>query len=183
MLFRSAEVQSLLLPAQAVYRADEHPAMHPGRCASVWLEGRRVGVLGELHPRWRQQWDLPQAPVMFELELDAVLQHPVPQFQSVSRQQPVERDIAIVVSETVGHDALLAAIHAAPTSGLLRQAVLFDVYRPKQAGAGVAAGEKSLAVRLTLQSEESTLTDAEIDAAVSAVIEQVQQTLGARLRA
>ena len=178
-----AEVQSLLLPAQAVYRADEHPAMHPGRCASVWLEGRRVGVLGELHPRWRQQWDLPQAPVMFELELDAVLQHPVPQFQSVSRQQPVERDIAIVVSETVGHDALLAAIHAAPTSGLLRQAVLFDVYRPKQAGAGLAAGEKSLAVRLTLQSEESTLTDAQIDAAVSAVIEQVQQTLGARLRA
>ena len=105
------------------------------------------------------------------------------QFETVSRQQPVERDIAIVVSETVGHDALLAVIHAAPTSGLLRQAVLFDVYRPKQAGAGLAAGEKSLAVRLTLQSEESTLTDAQIDAAVSAVIEQVQQTLGARLRA
>jgi phenylalanyl-tRNA synthetase beta chain len=178
-----ADVQALLAPAVAVYEPAEHPAMHPGRCAAVKLNGQLVGHVGELHPRWRQQWDLPHAPVLFELALDALMHRAVPQFLGVSRQQPVERDMAIVVSESVTHDQLLAAIHAAPTSGLLRQAVLFDVYRPKQAGAGLEPGHKSLAVRLTLQNDEATLTDAEIDEVVRAILRQTEQDLGARLRA
>ncbi|MDI9332645.1 MAG: phenylalanine--tRNA ligase subunit beta [Alphaproteobacteria bacterium] len=177
------DVQALLAPAQATFQPAEHPSMHPGRCARVLLGDRVLGHVGELHPRWRQQWDLPQAPVVFELELDVLLHRDVPHFQGVSRLQAVERDIAIVVNEAVTHDQLMRTIHAAPTQGLLRMAVLFDVYRPKQPGAGLAAGEKSLAVRLTLQHEEATLTDAQIDAAVSAVIAQTQQALGARLRA
>ena len=64
-----------------------------------------------------------------------------------------------------------------------RQAVLFDVYRPKQAGAGLEPGHKSLAVRLTLQNDEATLTDAEIDEVVRAILRQTEQDLGARLRA
>jgi len=178
-----ADVQALLAPGVPIFEPAEHPAMHPGRCASVKLNGRVVGHVGELHPRWRQQWDLPQAPVLFELSLDALLHRAVPQFHGVSRQQPVERDMAIVVAESVTHDQLLAAIHAAPTAGLLREAVLFDVYRPKQTGAGLEPGQKSLAVRLTLQNDEATLTDAEIDAAVSAIVRQTEQDLGARLRA
>ena len=157
--------------------------MHPGRCASVWVNEQQVGFVGELHPRWRQEWDLPQAPMLFELELEVLLQRGVPQFQGVARMQPVERDIAIVVAESVTHDQLMDAVHAASTNGLLRQAVLFDVYRPKQPSAGLADGEKSLAVRMTLQHDEATLTDAEIDAAVSAVIDQLQHKLAARLRA
>ncbi len=178
-----ADVQALLSPAQAHFEPAEHPAMHPGRCARVSLGGRVIGHVGELHPRWRQQWELPQAPVLFELELDALLGREVPQFKGVSRQQAVERDIAIVVPESVGHDQLMAAIHAAPTSGLLSQAVLFDVYRPKQPGAGLELGQKSLAVRLTLQHDAATLTDPEIDAAVQAIVQQTEKDLGARLRA
>jgi phenylalanyl-tRNA synthetase beta chain len=178
-----ADVQALLSTAQAHFESAEHPAMHPGRCARVSLGGRVIGHVGELHPRWRQQWELPQAPVLFELELDALLDREVPQYKGVSRQQAVERDIAIVVPESVGHDQLMAAIHAAPTSGLLRQAVLFDVYRPKQPGAGLELGQKSLAVRLTLQHDVATLTDSEIDAAVHAIVQQTEKDLGARLRA
>lgn len=177
-----ADVQALLAPAHSVFEPAQHPAMHPGRCASVRVDGQLIGHVGELHPRWRQQWDLPLAPVVFELALDALMQRVVPHFQGVSRLQSAERDIAIVVQDSVSHDRLMAAIHAAPTRGLLRQAVLFDVYRPKQAGNGWQAGEKSLAVRLTLHSDEATLTDTEIDAAVAAVLAQVQQELGARLR-
>jgi phenylalanyl-tRNA synthetase beta chain len=178
-----ADVQALLAPAQPGFDPDEHPAMHPGRCARVTLGGRTIGHIGELHPRWRQLWELPQAPVIFELELSALTQRAVPQFQGVSRQQAVERDIAIVVADSVSHDQLMAAIHAAPTSGLLRQAVLFDVYRPKQPGAGLELGQKSLAVRLTLQNDDATLTDAEIDAVVGAIVQQAKKDLGARLRA
>ncbi len=178
-----ADVQTLLAPAQAGFEPAEHPAMHPGRCARVILGGETIGHIGELHPRWRQQWELPQAPVVFELNLDALTQRTVPRFLGVSRQQAVERDIAIVVAEEVTHDRLMTAIHAAPTSGLLRQAVLFDVYRPKQAGAGLESGQKSLAVRLTLQNDDATLTDAEIDAVVGAIVKQTEKDLGARLRA
>jgi phenylalanyl-tRNA synthetase beta chain len=74
-------------------------------------------------------------------------------------------------------------VHAAPTQGLLKNAVLFDVYRAKTENASMALDEKSLAVRLTLNSEEGTLTDAQIEAAVQAVVQQLGQQLGARLRA
>ncbi len=178
-----ADVQALLAPAELSFEAADHPSMHPGRCARVRLGERTIGHVGELHPRWRQAWDLPQAPVMFELELDAVLQRAVPSFQNVSRFQAVERDIAVIVNESVTHAALMQAIHAAPTQGLLRDALLFDVYRPKQAAAGLSEGEKSLAVRLTLNSDEATLTDAQIDAAMQAVLAQLARDVGARLRA
>ncbi|MGM9427226.1 phenylalanine--tRNA ligase subunit beta [Hydrogenophaga sp. MI9] len=180
------DVQSLLAPLRPTYKPDEHPAMHPGRCASVWLGERCIGHVGELHPKWRQGYDLAQAPVMFELTLDAVLQREVPVFQAVSRHQPVERDIAIVVKESVTHAAVMDAIRA-PGSALLRDAVLFDVYRPKKqadgsVAGGLAADEKSLAVRLTLSRDDATLTDEEIESTVGAAIASLDQRLGARLR-
>lgn len=178
-----ADVQALLAPAQPEFEAAEHPAMHPGRCAKVLLHGVVVGHVGELHPRWRQSWDLAQAPVMFELQLDAVLNRQVPVASPVARFPAVERDIAVIVKESVTHAALMAAVHAAPTQGLLRHAVLFDVYRPKTDNSGMALDEKSLAVRLTLNSGEATLNEAQIDGAVQAIVAQLTTQLAARLRA
>ncbi len=179
------DVEALLGARPARYVRAEHPAFHPGRCAEVQLDGRGIGIVGELHPRWRQQWELPQAPVMFELDLDAVLAAPLPQAQPVPRRQSAERDIAVVVTEAVTHGQLMAAVHAAPTGGLLRSASLFDIYRPRagaEGAAGMAAGEKSLAVRLVLASDGEALTDERIDAAVQAVIGRLGADLGARLR-
>jgi phenylalanyl-tRNA synthetase beta chain len=143
-----------------------------------------------LHPQWRQQSSLVQPPILFELDLAAVINKPVPVAQSVSRLQPVERDLAVVVAESVSHDALVAAVWAAPTAGHLKDVVVFDIYRPKSAmesgsAAGVTgmqAGEKSLALRLTLQDEHKTLTDSDIDAHVQAVLGALGEQLGARLR-
>ncbi len=185
------DVEALLAPRQATFEAAGHPAMHPGRCAMVLVDGVPIGHVGELHPRWRQTWDLAQAPLMFELELDAVLQRAVPVFKAVARHQAVERDLAVIVAEAVTHTELMAAIRAAQTGGMLRDAVLFDVYRAKPAkgvespaagAGGLAPGEKSLAVRLVLNSDEGTLTEAEIDAAIKAVVDQLARLLGARLR-
>ena len=172
------EVEALLSPAKPVFETAEHPAMHPGRCAQVKLNGQVIGHVGELHPRWRQTWDLQQAPIMFELDLDAVLQREVPVAQGVARFQAVERDIAVIVAEKVTHAELMSAIHAAPTQGLLKSAILFDVFRP-QATQGI---EKSLAVRLTLNSDEATLTDVQIEATVKAVLDHLAAKLSARLR-
>ncbi|MBK6007479.1 phenylalanine--tRNA ligase subunit beta [Ramlibacter ginsenosidimutans] len=176
------DVQALLSPLQAEFVPGSHPAMHPGRCAAIRVDGREVGFVGELHPRWRQQWELPHTPLLFELDLDVVTARQVPAFEPVPRFQPAERDIAVIVGEQVTHDQLLAAIRSAETGGLLRDAFLFDVYKPQQATAGLALDEKSLAVRLTLARSDATLTDEQIDAAVRAVVERISAQLGGRLR-
>ncbi len=176
------DVQALLAPRQALFVADTHPALHPGRCARVELAGRVVGHVGELHPKWRQAYELPQAPILFELDLDAVLDTPVPTFTPVPRQQPVQRDIALVLREEVSHDALMARLRDDP-AGLIRSATLFDLYKPAAPVVGLQAGERSMAVRLELLAADATLTDERIEAAVAAAVTRAEQAFGARLRA
>ncbi|MEO5670633.1 MAG: phenylalanine--tRNA ligase subunit beta, partial [Ramlibacter sp.] len=176
------DVEALLSPRKARFVAASHPAMHPGRCAAVCLDEREIGFVGQLHPRWRQQWDLAHAPMLFELDLDAVTARQVAAFAPVPKFQPAQRDIAVIVGDAVTHDAVLEAVHSASTDGLLQGAMLFDVYKPKQAAAGLGAQEKSLAVRLTLASGEATLTDEQIDSVVKAVVDRLAAVLGGRLR-
>ncbi len=182
------DVEALFAPAQPRFEAAEHPAMHPGRSARVCIGDQVVGHVGELHPRWCQSWELPKPPVLFELELSAVLAQAVPRFAAVPKHQTVQRDLAVVVAEGVGHAAIMAAIRSAVPAELLRDAVLFDVYRPQAAKtaqtapAGLEAGEKSLAVRVTLGGH-AALTEADIDAAMQAVLAQLSTQVGARLRA
>ena len=177
------EVCNLLTGLQPVFHSAEHPALHPGRCARIEHQGQTIGWLGELHPKWRQQWNFAQAPVLFELTLDALLEHPLPHAQTVSRLHPVERDLAIVVNESVTHDALMQCIHSTPAATAVNHAVLFDVYRPQKPDATVSAGEKSMAVRLFLQSkDENTMTESQIEAIIQAIVEQLTRKLQARLR-
>jgi phenylalanyl-tRNA synthetase beta chain len=178
------DVEALLGNLQAEFVPGSHPAMHPGRCAQVMLGGRAIGFVGELHPKWRQAYELAQAPILFELDLDPVMQRVVPVFKSVAKFQAVQRDIAVVVADQVNHAALMTAIWAAPTAGLLQDAQLFDVYRPKPGlDAPSGAGDRSLAVRLTLNSDDATLTEDQIESVVKAVLGQLTTDLGARQRA
>ena len=177
------EVCNLLTGLQPVFHSAEHPALHPGRCARIEHQGQTIGWLGELHPKWRQQWNFAHAPVLFELTLDALLEHPLPHAQTVSRLHPVERDLAIVVKVSVTHDELMQCIHSTPAATAVNHAVLFDVYRPQKPDATVSASEKSMAVRLFLQSkDENTMTESQIEAIIQAIVEQLTRKLHARLR-
>jgi phenylalanyl-tRNA synthetase beta chain len=176
------DVEALLAPREVQFVPAEHPAFHPGRCARVLVAGVDVGVMGELHPKWRQAYDLPQAPVLFELNAEVLTQRPVPVGQPVPRMQSVWRDLAVVVGDQATHAALMAAVQAAPTDGLVRGARLFDIYKPKSPVAGMEAHERSLAIRVELRDDEQTLTDERIELATSAVLKQLQQDLGARVR-
>lgn len=175
------DVEALLAPHALQFTTVQHPALHPGRSAAIALAGRHVGVLGELHPRWRQAYELPGAPVLFELDLAALLQRPVPVFAPIPRQQSAWRDIAIIASEAVTHDALIGAIDAVPTPWV-RSAQLFDIYKPATPTADIRAGERSMAVRLELRDDDATLTDERIDGVVAEVIDRLGQALGVRLR-
>jgi phenylalanyl-tRNA synthetase beta chain len=123
---------------------------------------------------------------VFELELDAVLAREVPVFQTVAKFQAVQRDVAVVVADHVTHADLIRAVRSAPTQGLLRDVQLFDVYRPKlakDAQPEEGGTDRSLALRLTLNSDESTLTEEQIDAVMKAVVAQLVAEVGARQRA
>jgi len=180
------DLEAMFAPIRLSFEPAEHPAMHPGRCARVLCAGAAVGYVGELHPKWRQSLDLVQAPVMFEVDLDAALGRNVPRFEAVPRFQAVERDIAVLVAESVSHNALMQAIWAAPCGGILRDAVLFDIYRPKpqsaDANAQSAAPEKSMAIRLTLNAQDATLSEQQIEEAVAAVVATLGEKVAARQR-
>ncbi len=177
------DVEALFAPATPQFSAAAHPAMHPGRCAQILLNGKVVGHVGELHPRWVQAYGLTQAPQVFELELEACLEKAMPVFAPVPRFPSVQRDLALMVDDSVHHDAILAAIHGAPTQGLLQDARVFDIYRPLAEVAGQGAGEHSVALRLTLGSLDATLTETQIETTVAAVVAQLTAQLGARQRA
>ena len=182
-----ADVEALLAPLQARFESGQHPAMHPGRCARIVLEGQVVGHVGELHPKWRQSYGLNATAVMFEVQLNAVLHRQVPQFAEISKHQPVERDLAVVVKDVVTHAELMAAIASTPHQQVLKETLLFDIYKPApsaqpQATGGLQAGEKSMAIRLKLQAQDQTLTEDQIEGVVRAVIQQLEAQTGARLR-
>ena len=106
---------------------------------------------------------------------------PVPLFQAIARHQAAVRDLALVVPESASHDGLIGALRADP-SGLVQSATLFDVYKPSSTTADMAPGERSMAVRLELLDDTTTLTDERIDAAVAAAVARATQAQGARLR-
>lgn len=177
------DVEALLAPRLARFVAASHPALHPGRSARVEIDGRVIGFVGELHPQWRQAYELPGIPVVFELDLGALAEHPLPAFQAIPRQQSAWRDIAVVAADHVTHDALIAVAQAANPQ-LVRTVKLFDVYKPAQgASTDMSAGERSLALRLEILDDSTTLTDERIEAVKAEVVASLVGQLGVRLRA
>lgn len=172
-----ADVEALLAPRQAQFARMNHPALHPGRAASVSVGGRVIGAVGELHPQWVQKYELGTAPVVFELDLDAVLQQPLPEYREASRFPAVIRDLALVVDHELPVQPLLDGIIAAAPS-FVREVVLFDVYQ----GKGVEPGKKSLAFRVVMQDTEKTLADGEVEAAVLGMIDAATRKYAAKLR-
>ena len=172
-----ADVEALLAPRAAVYRAGQHPALHPGRTADILIDGKRVGVIGELHPAWVHKYDLPAAPVLFELDFDTLATRSGIEARPVSKFQPVRRDLALVVDEAVSHDALRDALLAAAPEAVYAVS-LFDIYR----GKGIEDGKKSLAFKVLMQDTSRTLTDEDVESAIRRMVEAVSAGLNAKLR-
>ncbi len=170
------DVEALFTPQKLIFEVAHHPASHPGRSARILLEGRAVGWIGELHPQWQQQYELPLSVVWFEVEQAALMQVKMPKASDVSRFPMVRRDIAVVVDESVTTHSLLQAMQAENAANVVELA-LFDVYR----GKGIEEGKKSLAFRVLMQDTQKTLTDIEIEQSISRIVSVLQQK-GAQLR-
>ena len=177
------DLEALFAPRAVRFSKTAHPALHPGRSALVQVDGKVVGVIGELHPRWLQKYDLPQAPVLFEVDADALRACAVPAYTEISKFPGATRDLALVVKQDVPAQALIDAFHAElasnPLGKLVQAVVLFDEYR----GKGLEQDEKSLAFRFGLQDTQSTLQDDSVEAIMAALASAAQQKHGAKLRA
>jgi phenylalanyl-tRNA synthetase beta chain len=172
------DLEALLAPASLRFEKLLHPALHPGRAARVLLDGHEIGCLGELHPEWVQKYDLPLAPVVFELDFAAVKAVQVPVCAEVSRFPPVIRDLAVVVDQNIALQVLLDALKV-QLPALVKDVQLFDVY----VGKGVPENKKSLAFRIVMQDTQRTLLDSEVDAALQQLVSCLDQAFGAQLRA
>ena len=177
------DIEALLAPRGARFVAATHPAMHPGRCARIEIDGLPVGFAGELHPKWRQAYELPAAPLLFELDAEVLARRDLPRYVPIQRQQSVWRDLSILADDGMTHEALMQAIGAAQHHRLIRSIRLFDIYRPAQPTGDMRSGEHSLSLRLELLDEDVRLTDDRIVAVVADVLAVLTQRLGVRLRA
>jgi phenylalanyl-tRNA synthetase beta chain len=173
-----ADVEAVLATLPEVrFEPAEHVALHPRQTARILAGGRPVGWLGSLHPRLVTGLDLPEVPILLELDTAVLGRTPVPRVASVSEFPASRRDLALVLKDEVPAAALLD--HAREAGGpALRHAALFDVYR----GAGLPNGFKSVALSLIFQDNSRTLTDQEVEAAVQAVTQRLHEMFGATIR-
>jgi len=173
-----ADIEALCSPRSLRFEAAPHPALHPGRSARVLLDGKAVGWLGELHPRWQQKYELPQSVILFELAAQSVAEAPLPRPVQPSRFPPVIRDIAVLVDSKVPAQALLDAVGEAKLA-IVQEVRLFDLFH----GSNLPQGKKSLAFRVVMQDTERTLMDAEADTARQTLVELWGRRFAAQQRA
>ncbi|MDG2990373.1 phenylalanine--tRNA ligase subunit beta [Candidatus Synechococcus calcipolaris G9] len=158
---------------------------HPGRTASLWLQGERLGRFGQLHPQFRQDQDLPEAVYVFELDIEVLLDNLLQnqarqQFHSFSTYPSADRDLALFAPRSLAvTDLQRTMVKAAAGQGsLLASIELFDQY----VGEGVPEGQRSLAFRLCYRASDRTLTDAEVNAQHQQIRDALQEKYGLTLR-
>jgi phenylalanyl-tRNA synthetase beta chain len=159
------------------YEKAEHTALHPGQSAKILLNGKAIGWLGKLHPKWQQHYDLPKSTYLFELDASAVLSRQLPAYQEVSKLLPVRRDIAIVLDENVAVETVLTAIRKASIP-LVADVALFDLYQ----GKGIAENKKSLALSVLMHDTQKTLTDSDADTVMTNLLQLLANNFDAALR-
>jgi phenylalanyl-tRNA synthetase beta chain len=179
------DLERVLDPLHFETQAAQHPALHPGRSAQVLLKTPTgllaVGWIGELHPGLQQAYELPQAPVLFELDLEPIRDLGLPTPQELSKFPAVQRDLALVVKQSVSAQSLLDAMMGAKQN-FVQTIELFDEFKPKAGSGSMAEDEKSLAFRVMLLNRQETLQDAQIDAVMASLLAAVEKKCAARLR-
>jgi phenylalanyl-tRNA synthetase beta chain len=172
-------VESLLsrLGARAEFEVVADEGLHPGRKTGIILDGDRIGVIGELHPRVRESFDLLGPVYLFEIDVAKLLPHSTRpyRYQTISRFPGVVRDLAIVVDDQLPSQKAQDIIQGFP---LVSQVTLFDLY----VGPPIPQDKKSLAYRAVFQSPTHTLTDEEVDRVQQEILDRLYRELGAALR-
>ena len=166
------------LAERITYEASHMKDLHPGRAADIFLDGEKIGFLGQVHPAVAKAYDVPETYVA-ELNLAALLTAEVAPlvYQNVSKFPSVSRDIAMLVAEKISNQEITAVI-AKAAGKFLTDVKLFDVYQ----GANIESGQKSMAYSLTFVNPEATLTDDEINRGMEKVTKALAENFAAVIR-
>jgi phenylalanyl-tRNA synthetase beta chain len=172
-------VENLLnhLGLKASFDIGDDEILFPGKGANIIVDDDRIGILGELHPKVAQAFELSNTICLIEIDLEKLLTKitVTKEYQSIPRFPSVSRDIALVVDEQVSYGRAEEIIQSFP---LVTEVTLFDLYRGEQ----IAEGKKSFAIRIIYQSPSHTLTDEEVDQTQEQMLARLHQELGATLR-
>jgi phenylalanyl-tRNA synthetase beta chain len=172
-------VEGLLsqLGVEASFEECSDESLHSAKQAAIVIGANRVGVVGELHPKVLESFEIAEAVYLFEIDLVGLLPFTITHkmFKPIPRFPAIVRDIALVVDAEIAHQKVLDIIKSFP---LIERVALFDVYSGDQ----VPQGKKSLAYRLTFQSPTHTLTDNEVNEVQQQILDKLSHDLGAVLR-
>ena len=166
------------------FRPDgNHPALHPGKSAQVFVQGRAVGWCGVLHPLLVETLDLSDEVILFEVQLPPLMTQSRPRYKAISKFPFIRRDLSLLVNTELTmaeiERIIKSTVDEKPTHRTwLKSLDVFDVY----VGEGIPADKKSLAVSLVLQDESRTLVDSEINDLMTAIIKQLEEKLAITLR-
>ena len=166
-----------LVGGRATYEKADHVTLHPGQAAHIIVNGKVIGYLGKLHPKWQQHYSLNKGAYLFELDLEEISNCPIPSYLEVSKLLPIRRDLAVVLDENIAVGAVFAEIKNAKIP-LIVDVGLFDLYQ----GQGIPENKKSLALSVLMHDTQKTLTDIDADTAVSNLLQLLQNEFGATLR-
>jgi len=165
------------LGLKASFDIGDDEILFPGRGANIIVEDDKVGIVGDVHPRVTQAFELSNTICLIEIDLEKVLTKltGIKEYQAIPRFPSVTRDIDLVIDEQVSYRSVEEIVQSFP---LVTQVTLFDLYRGKQ----IPEGKKSLAIRIIYQSLKHTLTDEEVDQTQEQMLARLHQELGATLR-
>lgn len=174
-----SDVEALLASSagECRFEAATHPALHPGQTAKVLLDGAAAGWIGRVHPRVAKTLDLPEQPIVFDLDWSLLGRAPMPRLQALSEFPSSRRDLSLKVPVAVSAQALCDAVRDSAGAELQRVNV-FDVYR----GTELGVHDKSVSLELIFQDASRTLTVEEVDSFVAEISKQLQEKLGAAIR-
>jgi phenylalanyl-tRNA synthetase beta chain len=172
-----ALVQAGTGPVELEYRVNQHPALHPGQSAEIFLENQSIGIIGALHPVLLKEFDLTQQAYVFELSLSAISVKKPLKFTKISKFPTVKRDISLLIDAQVPVQKVRKLIES-EAFPLLNNLELFDLYQ----GEGIDIEKKSLALGLTFQASSSTLTEEEVETVMKTILMALNSEFGATLR-
>lgn len=159
-------------------KQDQLDHMHPGRCATVYINDQVIGFMGQVHPPLADKWDLNETYV-FDIDMDRCLEHytRTSGYQPIPKYPSIERDIAFIMDESIEAGAIKGQIETLGAP-LVKHVHIFDVYQ----GENLPDGKKSIAYSLVYRDSEKTLTDEEIDASYQDIIKTINDTYGTYVR-
>lgn len=156
----------------------EHPALHPGKSSAIMINGQQAGWCGVLHPRMADALDLHDEVILFELRLNSLFNKTPLRYQQISKFPQIRRDLSLLVDNEVSAAQIEALIRQAVSPDWLKAFDIFDVYT----GDSIPEGKKSLAIALTLQDDNRTMIDSEINAIISAILKKLNEEFSIILR-